>query len=508
MSLQRRYRIAIGGIAFEGNSLSPMRSTRASFEQKYLKIGDEILTDLADTSTEHAGALAVLKVRGADVVPLLATHGGAGGRVTRNCWADLKGQLLSRLRDAMPVDGVYLALHGAMLCEGVDDPEGEILEDVREIVGTVPIAVSYDLHGHLTSRMLNAADITLAYQLYPHDDGFETGQRAVGLLLRTLDGEIRPVTSMCRIPAIIPSLKQRTKGHTPMVQLYRLARSYEAGTGALAVSYFAPQPWLDLPELGFTGVAVTDANAELADTIATQIAHRGWELRHDFDIDIVPLDDAIRRGLAIDDGPVILVDASDCVGGGASGDGVEALRRLLVLAPDASAATLIVDPQTVEQAIQAGVGAEIAVALGNKLDPSYGVPLACTARVERIADGRFRYSGGIYGNTDAEMGPSVLLRIGSAQVVVASFPSYEYADEQFRALGLDVRKMKFIVVKNPINFQQAYEDASAYFILDTPGPTTPDLKHIAIPRAGRPLFPFDDNFNPEYVSLRSTRSRR
>ena len=128
MSLQRRYRIAIGGIAFEGNSLSPMRSTRASFEQKYLKIGDEILTDLADTSTEHAGALAVLKVRGADVVPLLATHGGAGGRVTRNCWADLKGQLLSRLRDAMPVDGVYLALHGAMLCEGVDDPESEILE--------------------------------------------------------------------------------------------------------------------------------------------------------------------------------------------------------------------------------------------------------------------------------------------------------------------------------------------------------------------------------------------
>jgi len=508
MSLQRRYRIAVGGIAFEGNSLSPMRSARDAFEQKYLKVGDEIATDLADTTTEHAGALAVLRLRGAEILPLLATHGGAGGRVTAACWAELKGELLARLRRAMPVDGVYLALHGAMLCEGVDDPEGEILDEVRDIVGSVPVAVSYDLHGHLTQRMLDAADITLAYQLYPHDDGFETGQRAVGLLLRTLDGEIRPVTSMCRIPAIIPSLKQRTRGHTPMVQLYRLARSYEAAGDALSVSYFAPQPWLDLPGLGFTGVAVTDANVARATEIAAAIAHRGWELRHDFDIDIVAVDDAIRRGLNIAGSPVILVDASDCVGGGASGDSVAALQRLLELAPDATAATIIVDPETAAQAVAAGVGAEIAVALGNKLDPAYGAPLARTARVERVSDGRFRYSGGIYGNTEAEMGPSALLSIGAARVVVASFPSYEYADEQFRALGLDVRKLKFIVVKNPMNYQQVYEDAAATFILDTPGPTTPDLKHIAIPQAGRPLFPFDDGFNPEYAAFLGARSRR
>jgi len=504
-SSRRRHRIAIGGIAFEGNSLSPRRSDRSQFEQKYLKAGAGIIADLTGTRTEYGGALEVLQLRQADVVPLLATHGGAGGRVTSECWSELKGELLSRLRDAMPVDGVYLALHGAMLCVGSDDPEAEILEEVRAIVGERPIAASYDLHAHLTPRMLKAADITVAYQLYPHDDTFETGQRTVGLLLRTLDGEINPVVSMCTVPAIIPSQKQRTKGATPMAALYRRARSYEAETGALAVSYIATQPWMDVPGLGFSTVAVTNGDAELADQIATGMGRKFWESRHDFDVDIVAVDDAVRRGMAIEAGPVILVDAADCVGGGAVGDSVEALKRVLALAPKASVTTLIVDAETAQQAQAAGIGAEIDIALGNKLDRSYGTPLRARATVEGLSDGRFRFSGGVFGNTEAQMGPAALLRIGAGRIVVASFPSYEYAAEQLRALGLDPREFKFVIVKNPMNYQQAFEGAAAFFILNSPGPTTPDLKSIAIPRAGRPLFPFDDNFDVDFTPIRNKR---
>ena len=506
MSLRRRHRVAIGGIAFEGNSLSPARSGRAQFEQKYLKIGREIVTDLAGTGTEYGGAIDVLELRGAEIVPLLATHGGAGGRVTAECWRELKGELLAQLRAAMPVDGVYLALHGAMLCEDNDDPEAEILEEVRAIVGERPIAASYDLHAHLTPRMVRTADITLAYQLYPHDDTFETGQRTVGLLLRTLDGEIDPVVSMCTVPAIIPSQKQRTKGSTPMAALYRLARSYEAESGALAVSYIATQPWMDVPGLGFSAVAVADRNAALADEIATGMARRFWQGRHDFDVDIVAIDDAVRRGAAINGNPVILVDAADCVGGGAVGDSVEVLKRVLALASDASVTTLIVDAETAKQAHAAGIGAKIDVELGNKLDPSYGTPLTARATVERLSDGRFRFSGGVFGNTEAQMGPTALLRIAAGQIVVASFPSYEYAGEQLRALGLDPREMKFVIVKNPMNYQQAFEGAAAFFILASPGPTTPDLKNISLPRAGRPKFPFDDNFDVDFTPIRSKRS--
>jgi microcystin degradation protein MlrC len=403
----------------------------------------------------------------------------------------------------MPLDGVYLALHGAMLCEGSDDPEAELLEEVRAIVGKRPIAASYDLHAHLTLRMLKAADITVAYQLYPHDDTFETGQRTAGLLLRTLDGEINPVVSMCTVPAIVPSQKQRTKGATPMAALYRLARSYEADTGALSVSYIATQPWMDVPSLGFSTVAMTDGDSTLSDRIAAEMSRKVWSMRHDFDVDIVSVDDAVRRGLAVAGNPVIMVDAADCVGGGAVGDSVEVLKRVLALAPDASVTTLIVDAETAAEAHRAGVGAEIDVALGNKLDSSYGKPLKARARVERLSNGRFRFRGGVFGNTEAQMGPSALLRIGAGEIVVASFPSYEYAGEQLSALGVHPRELKFVIVKNPMNYQQAFEGAAAFFILDSPGPTTPDLKHIAVPRAGRPMFPFDDDFAVEFKPVRN-----
>lgn len=501
MARAKKLRIAIGGIAFEGNSLSPQRAGRDSFEQKYLKLGPEILRDLRGSNTEHGGALSVLELRDVEVVPLIATHGGAGGRVTAACWADLKGELLYRLYVARPVDGVYLALHGAMLCEGVDDPEGDLLEQVRAIVGPRPIAVSYDLHAHMTRRMLAGADITLAYQLYPHDDTFETGQRAMGLLLRTLDGTISPRVSLCKAPMIVPSQKQRTRGQTPMAELYRLARAYEAESGALAVSYIAVQPWLDLPELGFAALVVTDDQPEQGNRIALELAQRAWAMRHDFDIDIVAIDAAIGRGLE-QDGQVILVDAADCVGGGAVGDSVEVLKRVLELAPAAAATTIIVDAEVAAAASAAGIGAEIAIRLGNKLDPSYGAPLEAVAVVEALSDGRFRYGGGLMGGTEAQMGVSALLRIGAARIVVASNASYEYADEQYRALGLDAHAVKFVIAKNPMNYQQAFEGAAAH-VLDSPGPTTPNLMAIRIPRAGRPFFPFDDNFKPDFTVVQN-----
>ena len=389
-----------------------------------------------------------------------------------------------------------------MLCEGVEDPEGELLEEVRSIVEDTPIAASYDLHAHVTQKMIKNADITLAYQLYPHDDTFEVGQRSVDLLLRTIDGEIKPVTSMCKVKAIVPPQKMRTKGDTPMAALYRLSRSYEVEFGALAVSYVPTQPWLNVPELGYSSVAVTNGNPELADEIAIGLSREFWRHRHDFDIDIVPVDNAIVCGMAIDASPIILVDAADCVGGGAVGDSVEVLKKVLVLAPSASSTTIIVDPETAQQAVSAGVGTEIKICLGNKLDPSYGTPLEARAVVERLSSGLFRYSGGLLGGTEGQMGPTALLRIGATQIVVASFPTYEYADEQFHVLGLNARSMKFVIVKNPMNYQQAYEGAPAY-ILNSPGPNTPGLKSIKLPRAGHPLFPFDNIFEPEFKVLRN-----
>lgn len=502
-------RIAVGGLLFEGNTLSPVRNPLTTFTNNLYAEGEEILRRFTGTDTEPAGALSVLAATGATVLPLLHTHGGAGGRVTAEAWTSLRDSLLARLRAALPVDGVYLALHGAMLTETTDDPEGELLDAVRELVGSAPIAVSCDMHAHVTMRMLEAADILVGYQLYPHDDGHETGQRATGLLMRMLAGEMRPRMAVCKLPMILQAQKQRTRGPTPMRELYRLARALEASGQVLSASYFPVQPWMNVEDLGVTGLAITDGNEAGAARAAEMLARAFWDRRRDFEVETTPMDEAIRAGLAVQGGFVVLADAADCTGGGARGDSAVVLARLLALAPEASAAVPVVDPETAAAAHRAGEGTRIAVKLGNRSVAEYGAPLALEAEVVRLFGGTFTYRGGIMGGAKAEMGPSAWLRVGQVDVVVATNPTYEYSDEQFQAAGFDPRARRFVVVKNPMNYQQAFAGASAMFILDAPGPTTSALAGIVVPRAraGRPFWPFERDFTPA-IAARPVRRRR
>jgi microcystin degradation protein MlrC len=159
----------------------------------------------------------------------------------------------------------------------------------------------------------------------------------------------------------------------------------------------------------------------------------------------------------------------------------------------------VVDAAAAAQAHARGIGARLDLALGNRGDPAYGPPLAVSATVTALADGRFVYGGGLMKGVAAEMGPTAVLRVGAVDVVVASRSAYEYADEAFRAAGVDPRAHEFVVVKNPMNYQQAFTDAAAMYVLDTPGPTTPNLAALPWRRVERPLFPLDDGFAPRFT---------
>jgi microcystin degradation protein MlrC len=493
-----RLRVAVGALLFEGNTLSPVVTGRADFASKYLASGDEIPARLAATNTEVGGALEVLRGADVEIVPLIATHGGAGGRVSARCYVELRDELLERLRAAGKLSGVYLALHGAFIAEGTDDAEGEILAAAAAIVGRdVPIAVSCDLHGHITPEMVRHACILIGYREYPHDDTRETGARAATLLLRTLRGQIRPVTRLRRAPMILPAQKQRTKGAGPMQEIIAIARGREADGSVLAASYFCVQPWLDLPGVGVTGVAVADGDPAAADRVAEEIAATFWRKRREF---LVPTETpaaAIRKGRALAGGPVVLADSADCVGGGAAGDSAVVLRALLDHGGGESAAIHIVDPEAVAAAKAAGVGARLQARIGNRMGSAGGPPVEVSGVVERYEpEARFRYSGGLMGGVEASMGAAAVLRVGAIRVLLTSLSSYEYADEHFEALGIEARKAKFVVVKNPMNYQQAYAGAPAMFVLDTPGPTTCNLASVAWRRLDRPCFPMEDGFEP------------
>lgn len=499
-----RMRIGLGALLFEGNSFSAGRSDRSDFANKYLHVGDDIF-GLSGTGVEAAGALAVLRAAGGDVVPLLATHGGSGGRVEAEAYAGLKMDMIDRLKEKPPLDGLYLALHGAMLVDGLDDPEGDLLAAVREVVGpALPLVVSCDMHANITQAMVDHADAIIGYQHYPHDDTFETGMRSAGLLVRMVRDGLRPEMAVRKIAAIFSPFMQGTREPGAMRDLFCRARAREATGDLVAASYFSAQPWLDVPDVGFTAVCIGSGRPGRAEELADEMVRAVWECRHSFVVPTLPVEDALREGKGVEGGPVVLVELADCAGAGATGDSAQVLAAYLATGTQESLVVQIVDPATVAKAVAAGEGASLDVELGNRLGAGYGPPVAATARVVRLVDGSFTYSGGLMGGIAASMGRSAVLEIGNATVLATGNSAYEYADEQFRAAGIDVRGHKFVFVKNPMNFKQAYSYAPRYILLRTTGPATPDLESLPWRHLARPCFPLDDRTGPIFRRLGKT----
>jgi microcystin degradation protein MlrC len=499
----RKLRVAVGACLFEGNYLSPKIATISTFKDRYFWLGNELITLSYGASNEIAGAVRALEVAGAEILPLIATHGGAGGQVSAVAWQELKREMLARIREVGRLDAVYLSLHGAMVCEDTDDAEGDLLAEVRSIVGEVPIAVSLDIHAHVTEKMVDLADIIVGYQTYPHDDCFETGRRAVWLLLRSVLGQIKPTMRARKIPMIMHPQRERTYGKEPMSDFFTSARYREARGDVLAASYFLVQPWLNVPDLGCAMVVVTDNKSDHADKVALEMAENLWDKRNEFKVLTHKPKEAIAAVIKADGGPFVFVEVADSMGAGATGASAQVVREMLESGMKVPAAIVVVDPETVNVAKSRSIGAKLKLQLGNKLDPLYGNPVDTLGEVLRLGKGDFIYSGGPMGGTKATLGDTALIRVGPIDVVVASTGCYEYADEQFRAAGLNVRDYKIVVVKSPMNYQQAYSFAKGFFVLDTPGPATANLESISLPKPSRPLFPLDSEFEPKFKAYKS-----
>jgi microcystin degradation protein MlrC len=490
----RPLRIALGAMFNETSHFLTTTADLDHWRNTYVLEGDAIFS-LRGATCEEAGALAVLEAAGAEIVPLLAARSVSSGPTVDAAYRMLRDGLLQPLRRALPVDGVFLAMHGSMTTVSEDDPEGDILAAVRAIVGpAVPVVSTLDLHANVTRRMVENADALVAFTRYPHDDTLTTGERGAALLLKLVRGEARAAMAIAKVPVLCSGIRGMTFGDAPMAHLTARARRLEEEPGVLSVSVFQVHATNDLPGLGSGGLVVTDADPGRARREAEAIAGELWRRRREFEPEIMPVAEAVRRGRAIAGGPVLLVDTADCVGGGAAGDSVALLGTLLQLGVEAPTYLMVVDPDAARRCAAAGIGATVSLELGYGIDPSWGKPLPVTGTVRHLLDGSFLFSGGAYGGTVGRMGLSAVLAIGAIEVLVMSRPTYDWADEQFRAAGLDPRRAKFIGVKNPMNYNFAYRDiAKAAFVLDTPGPTPATTKVLPYRRMQRPFFPLDDD---------------
>ena len=486
-------RIGIGSIFQESNQFAATQTDLALFRNSYVHEGDALL-QLAGTDCEVAGILATCADAGAQAVPLLAARSVSGGVLSDACYNELKETLLARLRAAAPLDGLILAMHGSMVTASQEDPEGDLLDAVRRIVGPdLPIVMTLDLHAHVTPRMVSQATALVSFTHYPHDDSFSTGERGADLLLRTVQGGVRPVMALAKVPIICGACNGQTFGDGPMAHLTRRARRLETQPGILSVSCFQVHPYNDLPGMGCGGVVVTDNDPALAANEAHALAAEFWERRRAFETEHLPVAEAVARGSQVEGGPVLLVDTADCAGGGAPGDSVALLRELLALEVDEATFLMVVDADAAQACARAGIGQTVSLQVGYSLDPAWGQPVPVSGVVRRLSDGSFLYDGGLFGGTWASMGLSAVLQIGSIELLVMSQPTYDWGDEQFRSLGMDVRRAKFIGVKNPMNYRHAYRDLmKAAFIIDTPGPTPAHVRNLNYERMQRPFFPLDE----------------
>ncbi len=460
------------------------------FERTELRRGAEILSE---ASGVVGGMLRVLRERGVEVLPLISASACPGGLLSSRCYRQLKGELLEALRGFEACSAVLLGLHGAASAVDLEDPEGDLLDAVRELLGPgAPLIATLDLHAHVTDKMIRCADALLAWETYPHKDSVETGARSARLLLDVLDGKVRPAMAMAKVPVLTGAVNASTEGDTPFADLMRLAKSWEGRNGVLSTSVFLVNPYLDCTDMGSGGLVITDGDADRAVALAREVASKYWERRFDLVPEVYRPSEAVSEGLRIDGGPVLLVETADTCGGGAMGDSVASLRALLQAEVDELSLVPVVDPEAAMRCHEAGPRKQIRVDLGHKLDPQWGQPIAVEGVVKRLSDGLFRYSGGIWGAQRGVMGPSAMLEVGKVQVLIASHPTYEWADEQFRSLRMDTGAAKFIVVKNPMNYRMTYlQSAKRAFMLDTPGPTPAVLDHLEFRRLKRPYFPAD-----------------
>ena len=480
-------RIAVGMISHESNCFSPMPTPLPAWKERSYIIGQEILVDHEGKKTNFGGFMEIAQREGWELLPTLAASAVPSAPTDAATYNHLKSLLLDPLR-GQKLDGVWLAMHGAMAAEGVDDPELDIVLEARRIIGNIPLVVTLDLHGNLQKEMVENCDAIFGFDTNPHVDAYERAKEAGELLSRMLNEGIKPVTAFTHGSMMPPTINQRT-AEGPMATLFAKAREHEAKPGIYNVSVFGGFPYVDAPYSGLS-VVTTAAELSLAQKVSDEIAAFAWEIRDEFMKDIPDIHTALDMAEAhldeSDTRPIILTDVADNPGGGGSGDTPELLRELVQRNLPGSAAALFWDPETVREAIRTGVGNTGKFRIGGKACADYGPPVEVEAYVAAISDGRFVATGPMMRGTKLDLGLAVRLVVGNVQILIGSVRQACNDADIFRNLGVEPARERVLLIKSRGHFRASFEPLSKMIIeVDAPGAVNTNLKRFPYKRANR-----------------------
>lgn len=429
--------------------------------------------DLSEVWGRHARAT------GAEFVFSLMAFAQPAGLTVRAAYESLRAEILSDLASAMPVDVVLLMLHGAMVAEGHEDCEEDLIQRVRAVVGPdAVIGVELDLHCHLTPAKIAAADVVITYKEYPHVDINDRAREVFDLAVNTRRGQIRPTMALfdCRMIGLYPTTRQ------PLRALVDSMKEAERREGILSISFGHGYQFADLPQVGAKILVVTDNDRALAARVAREFGLRAYELRREIGFESIslPMETALLKALASPARPVVVADQSDNVGAGAPGDATFALGWLLDHQVQNAATAIIYDPEVAKIAHRAGQGAKVDVRLGGKLGRSSGAPLDITVEVlSTLTQHSHIFPQDSGQPLSFPVGDVAALRCDGIDIVVGSVRCQCYAPSIFVDLGIDPASKDLLVPKSTQHFQGPFSViAKEVIYMAAPGACNPDPRQI------------------------------
>jgi microcystin degradation protein MlrC len=481
------HHVALGMMSHETNTFSTVKTTLEDFKPLY---GKEIVETLKGTRSGIGGFIDVFEHENVGFTPTIAASATPAGELRSKDYWYLVNQIKDGIRNAGKIDGVILALHGAMVAEGVPEAEGTLLREVKKIVGVEPVVITLDLHGLISELMVENCDAIFGYDTNPHIDMYERGVEAAETLVKTFRGEIKPTVSFKKLPMMPPTINQRTT-EGPMVKLLEEAREMEKLPNVINVCLFPAFPYADVKRAGSAVVTVTDDDTKLAEKLANKLGENMWNLRNEFLKPLTPIDEAVMTAIKASEGPVILADVADNPGGGAPGDGTEILRELLRQGTTSAGVACIKDPEAVQKAVDAGVRSEISMTVGGKTDNFHGKPLMVTGTVRTITDGRFIHKAMAIG-VPTEVGRTAVVEVKGIDIILTEKSHAPNDPEIFRRNGIEPKDKKVLLLKSRGHFRAAYEPFSKLVLeVDAPGLTTPNLNWFNYENIPHPMWPFD-----------------
>ncbi|QIO45884.1 M81 family metallopeptidase [Rhizobium leguminosarum bv. trifolii] len=477
-------RIAVGGIHTECSTYNPVLNEEKDF--RVLR-GEALLA---------APYFAFLRDYDAEFLPTIHARAIAGGPVSRATYEAFKGEFLERLKPMLPLDGLYLAMHGAVYVEGMEDAEGDWIGAARALVGEdCTVSASYDLHGNVTQRIIDALDIYSTYRTAPHIDVEETMRRSVSMLVKSLKTGERPTLLWAPIPVVLPGERTSTVDE-PAKSLYELLPGIDAIDGVWDASLMVGYVWADEPRATAAAI-MTGTDGAVLEREAKRLAKAYWDAREDFvfGCETGSLEECVERAIASPTAPVVLAESGDNPTGGGVGDRADVLAELI--ARDATGVVFagIADKAATEACYAAGIGAELELSVGASLDTKGSKPVIARFTV------KFLHETGDAADRQA------VVSTGGIDLVLSAKRRPYHNIVDFTRLGLDPHQASIIVVKSGYLSPELAPLANPNLMALSTGVVDQFVERLPRLRKQHPTYPFDRDFAFEpqvFLSARST----